>query len=366
MNTEGNVGQSQTEATPQATESTPVQSLFDSNNSLEVIDDGGIKVIKDFSSSDPSQIREVQEQLGIDPATPKQEGTYTYNPMWDIMKGQFEEVNAEFNMPEALRTGMIDENTPLTPEQEFNLLRDFIIDNTDFGFDSDPELSLFMSMRNENPNLTFSEYAETRQQQMAIQNMPSDKFLFSMLKNTVGKEVNPQEGFSDEEIMERLAKLSPDEITAIANEEKGKMFEDFNRVQQENYARQRAEIEQRMQREREVEAMQLNTVINTVTQNKGFDGIVFNDESLNQYNNTFKSVFERSEDNPYVAVEIPQKLLGMLSPENLYKVVAYLSSGGNIVNHRETERIRALEGQLSRQPLERGQIQGGRSLPEPL
>ena len=196
--------------------------------------------------------------------------------------------------------------------------------------------------------------------------MENKDFLFAYLRNTAGEGKNPNSQLTDVVLKERLDKLSDEQIKTEAEKYKAEVLKDFYEDNAKIRQRQEQEYLKRQELEIAREKQQMETIVNTVKTKKGFDGISFDDKTLEEYNNSFKSVFTRDEANPIITVGLPKKFVELLSPENLYKAVIYLSKGESIIQNKSEERIRALEEQLGIKPLDKGQIQLGGGIRKPI
>ena len=344
-----------------------IQGIGDESSAPEIINDGGIEVIKNFSSSDPDEIKEVKEKLGVqEDVSATSQGNYKYMPAWDVMKSQFEAAGMEWNLPEPLKTGKIDDTTPLTPEAEFEMMRDMIIENTDFGFDQDPLMAMYLQAKERDGKVDPNSFIEEYQTSMQIHNMESKDFLFAYLRNTSGQGKDPNSQLTDDVINSRLASLSKEVLDTEAQKYKAEVLKGFYEDNAKVRQRQEQEYLRVQEKETEREKMQMDTIINSMKTKKGFDGLSFDDNTLNEFNTSFTSVFTRGEENPIVTVGLPKKFVELLTPENLYKAVAYLSKGESVIKSKTDERVRALEEQLGIKPLEKGQSQLGGNRYEPI
>jgi len=335
-----------------------------------IIDDGGIRVItgvNDLPSNGEEFNRIKETAMGNDSNTQQQQqssqGDYKPMPTWDFMKEEFIAAGLEFELPEALKTGKINDK-PLTPKEEYELMREMIIENTDFGFDQDPVISHYLKSKEKNPNLNPNDFINEYQASMQIHSMEDKDFLIAYMRSAEGQsDINPN-GLTEEQIQERVGKLHPEQLKAESKKYKETVLQNFYEGQQEIRKNQQQKLETELKRQDVVQKQILETTVNTIKSKKGFDDIIIDDESLGKINTTFVDVFTRNESNPLVNVNIPKKFVDMLTHENLYKIVAYLNNP-DIIKKQSDEKIKSLEEQLGVRP-SKGATQLGRGSLQPV
>ena len=172
MNTENQENQNQ-----------PLNVIGQDDLQHKIVDDGGIKVITGTEDMPIDQFTKVRDEIvNKTDNPPAQVSEYKAMPAWDVMKEEFEAAGLEFKMPEALTTGKYNDK-PLTPKEEFQLMRDMIIENTNFGFEEDPLINMYLSSKEKNPELHPDEFITEYQTSMKIHNMQPKEFLTAYVKS---------------------------------------------------------------------------------------------------------------------------------------------------------------------------------------
>lgn len=322
-----------------------------------VVDDGGIKVLVGVNNlpENKGELEKIKSDI-LKKTTPADDTKgvgasstpYTYMPAWDIMKEDFDALGLEFQMPDPLRTGQI-ENRPLTQKEEFQLMRDMIIENTTFGFEEDPFMMHYIQAKEKNEGITAEDFIEEYQASTQIQAMDDKEFLASYLRNVAGQSEENPNGLTEEVIQDSLNKLKPAQIKEEATKYKNEVLNQFNERQTEIRKANEQKIEAELKVQDGIQQKMLDTVINNVKTKKGFDNIAFDEQSLQELSNTFKDVFTRNESNPLINVNIPKKFVDMLTQDNLFKIVAYLNKP-EMLQKKASEKIKDLEEQLGVKP----------------
>lgn len=333
----------------------------DAPSGIQVINDDGVEVI--VGDNLPKSTEEHQKLVnqikgGGDDNTGSpnnNEGSYKYNPMWEIAQKQFED---GFELPEALKTGKL-EDKELTPEDEFRLLQESIVKNTKFGFEDDPMVNYYLFAKERNPDIEPMQVIEEYKTSMTIHSMEEDVFLSNYLKAN-------QPDMDEEGIKATIAKLGSDKAD-IVKKLKNEVLGDFY-AQNDSISQQKnEEYEKYMQQFDKRREADVNVLLSGISKDKKVGELQLDDDTFKEFETEFKGTFLRSKDNPLVTINVPQKFVEMLGDDKeLMKMVAYHKYGDTMIK-KEIERRKAeLEEQLGIKPRIDGAAQRASGLIEPI
>lgn len=324
-----------------------------------IIDDGGVKVVEGFDESKHNFDEVVAKAKGEDFVPEGQEASeYKYNPLWDIAKSNFTNSGVDFELPEALKTGKIGDK-PLTPEDEWNLLQETIVENTRFGFEDDPLISYFMFAKERNPDLDQTQLLKEYEVSMNVHQMEEDTFLREYLKAN-------QPEMEEQQINETINKLGAKK-SEITEQLKREVLSDFYNTHDEIAKKKNAEYEAYMQKFDKQREADVTNLLSKVKSEKKVGELTFDDETLSELENDFKGTFLRSESNKLVSINVPEKFLELIGDDNsLMKLYAYAKYGDKVINKEIEKRKQELEEQLGITPKLTGSSQRSGGLINPI
>ena len=228
--------------------------------SPQIINDDGIDVIinADNLSKDIDEHRQFVNKLKQDDGQSQVENkdSYKYNPLWDIAQSKFKDNGIEFELPEALKLGKI-EDKDLTPEDEFNLLQESIIQNTKFGFEEDPVVNYYLFAKERNPDLNSMDIIEEYKTSMKIHSMDEDDFLSNYLKAS-------QKDISETEIQETIHKLG-NKKQEVVEQLKQEVLKDFYETHDSINKQKAQEYEQYMSQFDKKRESEINVLLTEVS-----------------------------------------------------------------------------------------------------
>ena len=334
----------------------------ETSTSPQIINDDGIDVIINANEL-PKDIEGHQQLVNkIKSNKPESqnnnESNYKYNPLWDIAQKEFVNAGSTFDLPEALKTGKL-EDKDLTAEDEFRLLKESIIKNTKFGFEEDPMVNYYLFAKERNPNIDPLQFIEEYKTSVTIHSMDDDVFLSNYLKAN-------QPEMDESDITETISKLG-NEKSEIVQSLKQEVLKDFYTENDSISQKKVQEYEKYMEQFDKRRESDVNVLLSGISKDRKVGELQLDEDTYKEFEKEFKSTFLRGTDNQLVTINVPEKFVNMLSDDKeLMKMMAYYKYGDKLIKKEIEKRQSELEEQLGVKPKIEGSTQRHGSFLEPI
>ena len=229
-----------------------------------------------FKSNETVVDDEIEIEKGDKKVETKVEETKTYNPIWDKIKGEFEQQNGEgsFKMPE------------FEPEKEYDVLLDFLAKSLQPSYDDIPEEAKEIIELHKQGIYDPEKYAAEREQLHSIMTMPADDLLFDIYKTNYGKSEQNPKGYEDDDIKEyisKMSKIAKDQEANAARIEIRKQFGDIEAKKKIHQVSREKQIEELNAQKKELS----KKLIEANKENTEFFGIQASKAEIDEYQKVF-------------------------------------------------------------------------------
>jgi hypothetical protein len=149
---------------------------------------------------------------------------YKYNPIWDVLKKNLSDEENKWDFPEEIKTGKKKDGTALTAEEEFELIKDTVIDNTDFT-NGDTFLEEYLESKEKGLSTddflktkvkSFVDHSSMTSRDKAVQSYKD--YRDDNAKSLKDKDGNWIDGWSDDDIEVEVDDLRPIQLKKISDE----------------------------------------------------------------------------------------------------------------------------------------------------
>ena len=262
------------------------------------------EVINSDNIDDSNNTPNKEEVIGETKDTQKEtvttkEQVYKYNPVWDILKKNLSDDDNKWDLPEEIKTGKKKDGSVLTAEEEFDLLKDTFIDNTDFT-DGDPFISEYIEAKEK--GLSADEFLKTKVSSFIDNSKLStrDKAIQSYknyrddnkdsLKDSEGNWID---GWSDDDINDEVDDLKPIQLKKVADEYDNNVKErEQKKIRQdiENYNKNTEKIYYKLEKENE---QLIDRYLKNIEGKNTISGIEFGEAEMAQYRKELPTFMKR-------------------------------------------------------------------------
>ena len=226
-----------------------------------------------------------------------------------------------FELPEIITKGVNEKGEKLTPKDKLGILRNTLLDGTQFGGTEEDDRFIRKYMfQSAQEGFDRKKFFQEIQQEQSILELPARELLFAIKKDELGISETNKDGLTDEEVSEIVDKLSPAEQKAQAIAIKKNIRE--YQQNKEIIAQQKAD-EQFTQIYTKVEEENqklVNDYLSRIEGTTNIEGIEFGQSDMAQFKKDLPEMMKRKivvqPDGSKIAISEAEELLQQLTSDN--------------------------------------------------
>ncbi|MBN2617261.1 MAG: hypothetical protein JXR64_02990 [Spirochaetales bacterium] len=299
-----------------------------------------VKVKEDDMLSSVPDLVEAKEDHGVQDTSTQKSGDqndngaenngnvvvdgYIPNPIWNVLSSRLSTETNPYELPDPIKKGKIDENTALTPEQEFDLITKIIQENTRIPELEDEDVrNLIAAKRAE--DFSMDSFMKQYSTQTEMSSLSDYDYMFKVIKEESGKSEDRPNGFTDEDITEYLSTQNKISLRK-ERENKDKAI----KQQREEYlqtaeARRIQKLKDEIKEKEIVEAPVLEQTIDHFIKNPKINGIEFGESEIKDAAEEFRLLNKYDENGHKPLFDI------FMDNNNLFSAYMFLRNNGELV-----------------------------------
>lgn len=247
----------------------------------------------------------------------KGDNTQTVDEYWEELQETF---GTDFQIPEAIVKGVNEKGEKLTKKEKFSMLRNVMLDTTQFGNSPDDDAFVRQYLQaSTQEGFNRKEFLSRQNQQANILDMPAREFMFMMHKEEVGKTDENPDGLTDEDINELLDKKTSAELKMESMQRK-KGIRDYYAQQEEIHAKANEKLFlEEFTKVEEENSKLVNTYIDKIKNTSNIEGIEFSEADKAQFQKDLPDFMKREikeVNGKKIAISKAEMLLQDITSDN--------------------------------------------------
>lgn len=265
------------------------------------------------------------------PGTPPVEGAppaadaYQVNAYWDILAKKLSNENAQYEVPESVRTGR-DGEAPFTAEQSFDAMAKVIQENTRIPELEDPFIREYVTESRGNKDFNLSTWINDRVKPVVDMSNLSDRdFVQQAYQSRHGQSEQNPNGWTEEEIIQELDRMGRIQL----QKERTSLQDEFSFERNKQIEKDRAsrEIEnQRVVKQlQDVTNLEIEKLSTHFSKDRNVNGIEFGESDINDAINEYTALskFDKEGNRPIYDI--------FNEEQNLFKAFLLLRNDGELL-----------------------------------
>lgn len=238
---------------------------------------------------------------------------------WEYLYEDLSNEETKYELPEILKTGKKEDGTILTPREEYDMMREHILKNTDFGLD---DFAVEYLRNKKDPEFNQKEFLESK---LKVHSMTDEDRIFNDMRSRFN-----ETDVTDEDITNEIKSMSESSKKIRAAELKSKETEINERLRVQQLSKQVSQLEEQTKQENEALLPIINPLIEAVKLKKSIAGFELGEAETAEFANKLpdlvaQKLFKDEQGNIYKRSQLDIELNEVLqNPEASLELAYFL------------------------------------------